>query len=209
MDRRTGTTPAIGAGPIFAQALHATFDALQESRTPYMAIGYVAVSAYGTMRNTLDVDVSLPAGIALRTEAQLDRLLAALQKHQIQIPVKSMFIEALQGGRKRIEATHDPTRVRVDLFFWQLPALDASAFRRRKQRRLFGRHIWIPSAEDEILYKLDAGRRKDVDDVIGMLAGQKGRLDMAYLRRWAAKLGLKGKLEMAVLEVEERYSRLI
>ena len=52
----------------------------------------------------------------------------------------------------------------------------------------------VISAEDLILYKLLADRPMDRLDAQAVVEEQGKRLNLAYLRRWARKLGLSKKL---------------
>lgn len=59
--------------------------------------------------------------------------------------------------------------------------------------------------EDVILHKLAwwqqaGGSERQWNDLTGLLRAQRGRLDDAYLRRWAGELGLAGDLEKAIGE---------
>ena len=63
---------------------------------------------------------------------------------------------------------------------------------------------YLPSPEDAILQKIRwferSGRVSDRQwsDVVGMLNAQGKRIDFAYMRDWAVKLGLSELLERAI-----------
>jgi hypothetical protein len=62
---------------------------------------------------------------------------------------------------------------------------DRQAIQRAVRISIFGRTVPIVSAEDLILYKLTAHRRKDLGHVEDIVARQGSRLDLKHLRHWA------------------------
>jgi hypothetical protein len=157
----------------FDSFCRSAFDFLAAARVRHLVIGGLAVVAIGEPRLTGDVDV-----IAYVTEADVDRLITA----------------ALDGGfeldasveRERFERT-GTLRFRRDAF--QLDLIRASlpfedeAFRRSSLRRLFGRSARLPTPEDLILFKVLAGRDKDMLDATGVAKRHASALDLEYLRR--------------------------
>jgi hypothetical protein len=63
----------------------------------------------------------------------------------------------------------------------------------------------LPRAEDVVIWKLRwsrAGRRtKDIEDVMNVLAVQKGNLDMEYIRRWCLEHGTLELLEKTLASI--------
>jgi len=55
------------------------------------------------------------------------------------------------------------------------------AYERSSVQRLFGRMVRFPSPEDLILFKILAGRDKDIVDAVGVARRHAGRLDRRYL----------------------------
>ena len=67
-------------------------------------------------------------------------------------------------------------------------AFERSAFSRKLTVQISGRSVHVPSPEDMIVLKLVPGRPKDLLDIQGILVRHRGRLDRAYLKRWAQRL---------------------
>jgi hypothetical protein len=67
---------------------------------------------------------------------------------------------------------------------------------------VFGEPAWLATPEDVILHKLYwhtiTPSERQLGDVAGVIAVQKGRLDEAYLRRWATEIGVAQLVEDAL-----------
>ncbi len=99
---------------------------------------------------------------------------------------------------------HLPTVTRIDLFLVKESEYDTEEFARRQAFEVSpGERIFLKSAEDSVLRKLwwfragGESSTQQLRDVVEVLRSQQGRLDEAYLRTWAAKLGLEALLERA------------
>jgi hypothetical protein len=86
----------------------------------------------------------------------------------------------------------------VDIFLAETP-FQQSLIRRRQQADSDGLNMWVASAEDLILLKLVASRRRDLVDVADILFMQ-GQLDETYMRKWAKTLGVADALESALAD---------
>jgi hypothetical protein len=65
-----------------------------------------------------------------------------------------------------------------------------------------GEPVWLATAEDVVLHKLYWDKltpsERQLGDVAGVIAVQRGRLDENHLRKWAAVLGVTSTLEAAL-----------
>ena len=95
---------------------------------------------------------------------------------------------------------------KVDVFVLGKEDFSAEEMNRRQAVPLRGSSVWFSSPEDIVLEKLDWFRtgegvwERQWRDVLGVLAVQGARLDLAYLRQWAARRGLSDLLERALAE---------
>ncbi len=170
------------------EALSAIIRLLERRKIPYMVMGEMALSVWGRVRVTQDVDVAIALdepgeGAFLKALRKADFLAAAPR--------------ALFGHRFLICRYLKPTRglpVQVDLFFVR-QEYQRQALGRAVTIRLGGQHLKVISAEDLILYKLLADRPIDEMDVQAIVEEQRVRLNRKYLSRWAKHLGLSQHLK--------------
>jgi hypothetical protein len=139
-------------------------------------IGGLAVQRWGEPRLTQDVDVTVV--VALGSEGRL--LDAAL----------SAFVPRREDARAfalryRVLLARAANGVALDL------ALGATGFEIESVERASmwgvepGVELPTCSAEDLIVHKLVAGRPRDAADIDGIVARQRGKLDVARIRQWA------------------------
>jgi hypothetical protein len=105
---------------------------------------------------------------------------------------------------------HLSTMYKVDVFVAKDRPFDRSALSRITREEVGepgdSLHVWFASVEDVILSKLEWFREggevseRQWLDVEGVLKVQRGRLDLMYLRRWAAELNVADLLERALGE---------
>ena len=114
-----------------------------------------------------------------------------------------MQMEGFTGSVRNV-ITHVPTNFSIELF--RLNTNDEhheERFRRRRRQLLkeIHREAWIPTAEDVVIQKLRWKRRKDLDDVVGVLAVSGPGLDWDYLNSWTQKHGTHSLLQELLKEV--------
>jgi hypothetical protein len=109
-------------------------------------------------------------------------------------------------ARSSFNLIHLPTSYKIDVFLPSARPFERSVRERVVRSRLPAiedREVPIVSAEDIILNKLEWYRQggevseRQLSDVLGVMKVQAGSLDDAYLRRWAAQLGVSDLLERA------------
>ncbi len=71
----------------------------------------------------------------------------------------------------------------VSIFDYEKMAIDRSA-----EMEIEGVLARICTAEDLIIHKMIASRGTDLQDVEGILARQRGKLDVNYIRQWLSQL---------------------
>ena len=157
----------------------------------YCIGGSVASSAYGIARATMDVDL-----VANLEPGQVDRFVEALE-NDYYIDA-AMIGEAIRRSAS-FNLIHLETMIKIDVFIVKDRPYDSQALARRQPDTLdedSSREFYLSSPEDVILNKLQwyqvGGGISDRQwkDVLGVLKVQTGKLDLQYLKYWAATLNL-------------------
>lgn len=173
--------------------------ALDRLGVPYYIGGSIAGGIHGVYRATADVDIVADLQ-AEQTEA-LARLLGAGFYADA-----GMMRDAIHH-RSSFNLLHLETGFKVDIFIPKHRAFDRSQFARRVSLPFSaagGSHAFICDVEGTILAKLEWYRaggevsERQWTDILGMLKVKGREIDHAYLRHWAAELGLADLLERAL-----------
>jgi len=156
--------------PTFDAFCREAVDFLTGASAPYLIIGGLAVAVIGEPRMTGDVDVIGYLSMEQATEL-IDTAVAA-------------GFEVAPDERERLHATgtlrFTKGRFQLDIILASLPFEDDARARARK-RRLFGRLVPLPTPEDLLLFKVLAGRDKDLVDAVGIARRHLTSLDHRYL----------------------------
>lgn len=156
-------------------------DLLAAARVEYLIIGGLAVLALGDPRMTGDVDV-----IAFITAVEADHLLDMGARAGFEIDLDTERTRLEQTGTLRLRRG----RFQLDVIVASLP-FEAVARARARKRRLFGRMVPLPTAEDLILFKVLAGRDKDLIDGSASLGATALRWTAPTSSEWSSSLPIK------------------
>ena len=164
----------------------------------YALGGSMASSVYGVPRNTRDGDVT--AEPFPGKEAQL---IGAFGDDYY---ISEDAVRDAVRSRSSFNIINTATGFKVDVFVRKDRPFEQSAMSRRVAVDLPdapGQPVFLHSPEDVILFKLwwyrlgNQTSDQQFKDVLGVLQVQAGRLDDAYLDRWAADLGVADLLGRA------------
>lgn len=164
---------------------------LNRTEVEYMLTGSMASNYWGIPRTTHDLDfvVLLPAEAIPRM----------VKEFAEGFYLDEESIRAASGPPFQFNAIDLRSALKVD--FWMLKSVpfEQEMFARRQRIRLLGQPAWIATPEDVILHKLHWARitpsERQLFDAAGVALVQAGSLDLGYLRRLAADLGVTGVLE--------------
>ena len=181
-------------------AFERLLEALDHLGVRYVVGGSLASSIRGTGRATMDIDLVVELG-----SAQAEAFASALQGEFY--ADADMIREALDRGVS-FNVIHFKSSYKFDLFpvvsefqrseLARASMVDASPFDTAPLR------FRVTSAEDIILAKLSWFRKggcvsaRQWNDVLGVVRIQGRRLDLAYLKEWAERLGVRELLDDAL-----------
>ncbi|MBC8503255.1 MAG: nucleotidyltransferase [Chloroflexi bacterium] len=182
-------------------ALRKAVDYLEKNGYRYAIIGGIAVSHWGFVRHTQDVDIKV---LVPNTE----------------YPAARKMLRTAFPNPAREHIKNNPLIVAVDVdgvivdFLLALPGYEELIIERAVHRDFGGWSAWVCSAEDLIIQKVVAGRGKDWPDVEALLIEQRGKLDEAYIEDWLSQFAealeeseLLEKYQRLLEEVERYYSQ--
>jgi hypothetical protein len=170
---------------------------------PYLVGASMASALYGVTRSTLDVDI-----------------VAEIRQEKVEEFVKMLSVDFYADDEMIREAIrqqsifnliHLKSMFKVDIFIRKERPFDQVQFERRVEH-VFStepeQKAFTASAEDTVLAKLEWYRLgnevsdRQWRDILGVMKVQAGRLDLDYMRQWAAKLNVSDLLQRAWQESE-------
>jgi hypothetical protein len=169
---------------------------LESAISTYAVTGSIASNYWGIPRLTHDVDV-----LVVLSAEQIPQVMAAFSSERYYISEPAMRESLRSGGMFNV--IDSDTGNKADLWMSAGDAFDQSMLKRRQRVELMpGFHAFVASPEDVLLHKLVwhtiTPSDRQLADVAGIAAVQSGKLDLAYLKDWAAKQGTSDLLEAAL-----------
>jgi hypothetical protein len=167
----------------------------------YAIGGSIASSAYGAVRFTEDADIVVEH-FGDKAEEFFE-----LMKGQYYISKEAMN-QALRQ-HKSFNVIHFESAFKIDVFIRKDTAFEKHLISRAKGLKLsdsLEKNFSVVSPEDIILLKLqwyNSGGRsseRQWNDILGIFAVQAKRLDLGYLKKWAAVLGINELFEKIISE---------
>jgi hypothetical protein len=177
---------------------------LDELGVPYVIGGSMASIIHGMLRTTMDVDIVAD----VRSEhvpVFVSRLRGAFYADE------QMMQQAIRR-RSSFNLIHLETMFKVDIFIPKGRPFDRQQLKRRIAEPVgpdSGEKIWVLSAEDVVLAKLEWFRlggdssERQWRDILGVLKTQQSVLDLDYLKRWAQALGVSDLMDRALEELPD------
>jgi hypothetical protein len=156
---------------------------------PSMVVGSFASSFHGVPRSSRDLDLVIDP-----EPASLARFLADLPPAEYYADADAAR-DALRR-RGQFNVIDMTTAWKADLIVRKARPFSVEEMRRRIQGDVMGAHVFIASPEDTVISKLEwakqgGGSELQLRDVSGLLEVRGSTLDIAYIERWVAELGLE------------------
>lgn len=164
----------------------------------YLIGGSVASGIHGVYRYTNDIDFVADIPIEKVTP-----LVGALKDFYAD---DEMILDAVETNTS-FSILHLELMIKVDVFLKEHDAWSDEVWRRREFAEVSTDgevKAFLPSSEDAILQKIrwfvlgNGVSDRQWGDILGMLKARANKLDYAYLRAWASRLGLLDLLEKAM-----------
>jgi len=156
-------------------------EALNAAGLPFMLVGGFSSNYHGIPRSTKDAD------FVVQLDAPLDERFSSTLGSEFEAEPQMSF--ETNTGTQRQEFRVQGTLFKVEIFRLSNDAHDQERFRRRTAVMIEGRQVFFPTAEDVIIWKLRWARGRDKDDVRGVIAVQRDKLDWPYIESWCEKHG--------------------
>jgi Nucleotidyltransferase of unknown function (DUF6036) len=162
--------------------------ALDHAGIGYMLTGSFASAHYGVLRSTQDIDFVIEA-----TPAQLRAFIEALPNSEYYADLDT----ALQAYNRQsmFNVIDLATGWKIDMIIRKSRTFSQEEFRRRQRVTLHGTALFVASAEDVVIAKLEwaklAQSRRQIEDAAAIFRVRWDALDHSYLGKWIAELELK------------------
>ena len=166
-----------------------------------MVAGSLASTYHGEPRATQDIDLVI------------DPSREALQRFASELDPERFYVssEAASEAWARRGLVDLSSGWKIDLILRKDRPFSREEFARRLPATIFETAVFVASAEDTILSKLEWARsgesERQLRDVLGVVEVSGGSLDRGYGERWADALGVRGLWEHVVAEAEAGPSR--
>ena len=162
--------------------------ALDQAGIGYMLTGSFASAHYGAPRSTQDIDLVIEA-----TPEQLRVFVEALSGNEYYAELDA----ALEAHKRQsmFNVIDLATGWKIDLIIRKSRAFSQEEFRRRQRVSLHDVPLFLASAEDVVISKLEwaklAQSRRQIEDAAAILRARWAALDHSYLKKWIDEFDLQ------------------
>ncbi len=172
---------------------------LNEAEIRYMVVGSFASTFYGEPRMTRDIDLVVDP--SLESIALVVERLGSLEEGRFYVGDAQTAVT----NRDMFNVIDNVTGWKVDLIVRKGRAFSQSELDRRVAAQLGGVDVFVSSAEDTVLAKLEWGSKSGSDrqfsDAVAVIRAQE--LDREYMELWATELGIGDLLHQAITAARE------
>ncbi len=173
------------------ETLRKVITLLVQTNIPYMLTGSMALNFYGHPRATNDFDIVIQVG------KQSAQNLYELFRNDFYVSEEAIR-EALAHDRL-FNLIDEKTVFKVDLIVGKDDDFSREQFLRRQPKEVLGLKAYVISPEDLILSKLEWSKESRSEmqerDIRTMMSLLTGKLDFAYMERWATQRGYLERLK--------------
>ena len=167
---------------------------LERADIPYMVTGSLASAAHGRIRATEDIDI-----VIAPTVDQLLTFVSSFPSDQFYADDQ----DALESYRHNVpfNIIDFATSWKCDLIFRKQREFSRVEFERRRPHVVGGVRVFVATAEDILIAKLEWAKMgesdRQIEDAAGIIERQGTNLDRPYVERWVQELSLQSQWERA------------
>jgi len=160
-----------------------------------MLVGSFASNVYGAGRATQDVDFLVAA-----SADKIEAFLKLLSPNDYYFDSQ----DAIQAVRhsSMFNLIDKNTGFKIDIIFQKPTPFNQEEFRRRTQANVEGVRLFVATAEDVVLSKLEWAKlgesSRQIEDVAGILKARASSLDRVYVEKWVKEMKLSSEWTRAL-----------
>ncbi|MDH5186594.1 MAG: hypothetical protein OEW70_05960 [candidate division WOR-3 bacterium] len=167
----------------FEEVVLKAVEILNRINISYFLTGALAVVYYGEPRTTQDIDIVV--------EIQEKDIATLIKNFSDDFIIHEESIRAALRDRTMFNVLHKDMEFKVDFWILGDDEFSRERFLERSKKNILGTEMYLPSAEDVIISKLEWFKVSDIDkhyfDALGIYRIQKGNLDLDYINKWCKK----------------------
>jgi hypothetical protein len=171
----------------FQRVLQKITAAFDHAEVAYMLTGSFASAYHGSPRSTQDIDLVIAA-----TPTQLRTFVGCLPSGEYYADLNAA-LEA-QKRESMFNVIDLESGWKIDLIIRKNRAFSQEEFGRRQRATVQQVSLFVASAEDVVLAKLEwaklAQSQRQIEDAVGIIKIRRDSLDRLYLEKWISQLGL-------------------
>lgn len=153
----------------------------------YALIGGIAVSLYSEPRLTFDIDVEI-----ILDNSKITFFIRKARRYGFYPLPKNIRSFAKKTGVLPMRFYKNNVEGKCDFIIAQ-NALEYSAIKRARSKKIYSINIKIVSPEDLLIHKLASDRPRDLEDAQRILTRQRKDLDLRYINLWVRKIAKLNK----------------
>jgi hypothetical protein len=171
----------------FQRVLQKITKALDQAGVAYMLTGSFASAYHGSPRSTQDIDLVIAA-----TPAQLRTFVGSLPSGEYYADLETA-LEAVKR-ESMFNVIDLESGWKIDLIIRKSRAFSQEEFGRRQKANVQDVSLFVASAEDVVLAKVEwaklAHSQRQIEDAVGIMKIRRDSLDRLYLEKWISQLEL-------------------
>lgn len=152
------------------------------AKIKYAVLGGIAVLLYGEPRLTMDIDVNISID-----KSKIDEFLKIGRKYGFYPIPKNIGSFVKKTGVIPMKFRKGKITGKCDVIIAENP-IEFSALERAVTKKIGSVKIKVITPEDLIIHKITSSRPRDIEDLEGVIARQKGELDIKYIKLWLKKI---------------------